>query len=254
MPSLGEAAPPASRREKLRLIVGHEELSRLQKAEALVLGAPPLRLLGSHLMAIGERRDIPWLTYNPAKFLWWHGAELSSAPGVARALDAAFPGAGRIADVGAGTGVFAAALARRGRDVVACEHDAFGRWLARRQRLDVVPFDLSHDPPAALGGAVDVAFCFEVAEHLPPALGDRLVAFLAALAPAVVFTAAHPGQGGHGHLNEQPREYWLERFADHGMSEDDALTARLSAELGELRAVPWLGPNVMVLRRDVSRA
>jgi SAM-dependent methyltransferase len=235
--------------EKLQLIVGHDQLSPVQKTQALVLGTPPMRRLGSFLMDIGERHSISWLVYNPANFLWWHGAELSSAPGVAQALDSAFPRARRFADVGAGTGVFGAALSRRGRDVVACEHDRFGRWLARQQGLDVVPLDLGHDPPAALSGPVDVAFCFEVAEHLPPDLGDRLVAFLSALAPAVVFSAAHRGQGGEGHVNEQSREYWRERFADQGMSEDEALTARLSAELGELRAVPWLGRNVMVLRR-----
>ena len=51
-------------------------------------------------------------------------------------------------------------------------------------------------------------------------------------------------------MNEQPREYWLERFAAHGMSEDSASTRRLAAELRALRAVPWLAPNVIILRRE----
>lgn len=211
-----------------------------------------MRRLGHFLTDVGDRHGIPWLSYNPANFLWWHGAQLSSASSVARVLDATFPDATRYADIGAGSGVFGAALARRGRSVVACERYGFGRWLARQQGLKVVSFDLTREPPAHLGGPVDVAFCFEVAEHLPSELGDRLVGFLTALAPVVVFTAAHLGQGGWGHINEQPREYWLSRFAAGGMSEDHPATQRLAAELGTLRAVPWLGPNVMVLRRDVG--
>jgi len=211
-----------------------------------------MRRLGHFLTDVGDRHGIAWLSYNPANFLWWHGAQLSSASSVARALDTAFPDATRYADIGAGSGVFGAALAGRGRLVVACERHGFGRWLARRQGLEVAAFDLTRDPPADLGGPVDVAFCLEVAEHLPAELGDRLVEFLTALAPALVFTAAHPGQGGYGHVNEQPREYWLERFAAGGMSEDHLSTRRLAAELGALRTVPWLGPNVMVLRRDVD--
>jgi hypothetical protein len=145
--------------EKLQLIVGHDQLSPVQKTQALVLGTPPMRRLGSFLMDIGERHSISWLVYNPANFLWWHGAQLSSATRVARALDAAFPSATRYADIRAGSGVFGAALARRGKVVVACEHYRVGRWLARRQGLEVLPFALTRDPPADLGGPVDVAFC-----------------------------------------------------------------------------------------------
>jgi hypothetical protein len=241
----------AGRREQLRLVLGRGELSLSGSAQALLFGTPPMRRLGHFLTDIGDRHGIPWLSYNPANFLWWHGAQLSSASSVARALDSAFPSATRYADIGAGSGVFGAALARRGRVVVACEHYRVGRWLARRQGLEVLPFDLTRDPPAHLRG-VDVAFCFEVAEHLAAELGDRLVAFLSAVAPALVFTAAPPGQGGYGHVNEQPREYWLERFAAHGMSEDSASTRRFALEFSALRAVPWLAPNVIVLRRKDS--
>ena len=35
-------------------------------------------------------------------------------------------------------------------------------------------------------------------------------------APIVIFSAAHPGQGGTNHVNEQPFEYWAEKFKKHG--------------------------------------
>jgi hypothetical protein len=37
------------------------------------------------------------------------------------------------------------------------------------------------------------------------------------LAPRVIFTAATPGQeGGADHINEQPHEYWIAKFAHRG--------------------------------------
>lgn len=44
------------------------------------------------------------------------------------------------------------------------------------------------------------------------------VAFLGEAAPLVLFTAAHSGQGGQGHINEQSRAYWIDRFEKHGMT------------------------------------
>ena len=63
-----------------------------------------------------------------------------------------------------------------------------------------------------LGERADVALCLEVAEHLPPEYAPQLVRSLTRLAPAVVFSAAVPGQGGVHHVNEQWPWYWQELF------------------------------------------
>ena len=63
----------------------------------------------------------------------------------------------------------------------------------------------------------DVALCLEVGEHIEARHADTLVASLAAAAPLVLFSAAVPGQGGVGHVNEQPPAYWHEKFQAHGM-------------------------------------
>jgi hypothetical protein len=89
-----------------------------------------------------------------------------------------------------------------------------------------------------------------VAEHLPPELGDALVAFLGGLGPRVLFTAAAPGQGGQGHINEQPREYWIDRFAACGMQylpgETDRIRAALCQHLSHGR---WIADNALVFGR-----
>ena len=81
--------------------------------------------------------------------------------------------------------------------------------------------------------AFDLALCLEVAEHVAGPLAPRLIEFLASLAPALVFSHAPEGQGGHFHLNEQPWSYWARLFAQHGMREDPERTGALRAALPE---------------------
>lgn len=58
----------------------------------------------------------------------------------------------------------------------------------------------------------DVAISIEVAEHLPAAAADRLCDSLTRAAPVLLFSAATPGQGGAGHINEQNPRYWVDRL------------------------------------------
>ncbi|HUC38088.1 MAG TPA: hypothetical protein VMR97_13320 [Acidimicrobiales bacterium] len=69
----------------------------------------------------------------------------------------------------------------------------------------------------------DLALCFEIAEHLPASRAESFVADLSRLAPIVAFSAAIPGQGGTGHLNEQWPEYWERLFSRVGYLFVDAL-------------------------------
>ena len=62
----------------------------------------------------------------------------------------------------------------------------------------------------------DLAISLEVAEHLPPECAYDFVRSLTVSAPLVLFSAAIPTQGGHGHLNEQWPEYWAELFSRLG--------------------------------------
>ena len=58
----------------------------------------------------------------------------------------------------------------------------------------------------------DLAISMEVAEHLKESSADTFIQTLCSSANVVLFSAAHPGQGGDGHINEQPLEYWIEKF------------------------------------------
>src|SRR4051794_21634667 len=146
----------------------------------------------------GERRGSESLTYNPLLFAYYTYLARKNAPPMMRAISRVFPGAQRYVDVGAGAGAYAASAARRGRQVWACERSCWGRMAATHQGVRCVPFDIGSEPPADLFGGFDLAYSFELAEHLEAPDGDRLVEFISRQAPVTVFTAAHPGQGGTG--------------------------------------------------------
>jgi SAM-dependent methyltransferase len=82
------------------------------------------------------------------------------------------------------------------------------------------PFDPGHD--------FDLGWTSEFVEHVDA----RYVAnWMASLRRCrfVCMTFAVPGQGGYHHVNEQPEEYWLEKFAAAGFEHVPKETARLRA-------------------------
>jgi SAM-dependent methyltransferase len=200
-------------------------------------------------ISTGDRFGIPWLLYNPLVFRYYDRIAKMNARGVMGAFAEVFPYARSFVDVGAGSGGYASEAVRRGWHVAACEHFRAARALARRRGVDVRPFELHRDPPSDLLGPFDVAYSFEVAEHVPPPLGDALVRYLARLAPTVAFTAARPGQGGIGHINEQPRDYWIDRFDVAGLAYDAEMTRRLHAAFLARGVGAWLADNLSVFRR-----
>lgn len=95
----------------------------------------------------------------------------------------------------------------------------------------------------------DVAYSFEVAEHTPKRLAERFVCFLVASAPTVVLTAASPGQGGHGHVNEPPEAYWVEAFHRCGLSPyESAQRAFMAALPLESLSGHWGKTNTFVFQ------
>ena len=85
------------------------------------------------------------------------------------------------------------------------------------------------DLPSPLGvrRVFDLALCLEVAEHLSARKGKDLIRMLCSLAPAVLFSAAVPGQGGTNHVNEQWPGYWSNLFSRQGFVRLDPIRRRI---------------------------
>jgi hypothetical protein len=67
----------------------------------------------------------------------------------------------------------------------------------------------------------------ETAEHLEPESAEAFVECLTCLSNIVLFSAAVPGQGGTGHINEQWTAYWVKLFADRGYVGADVIRPRI---------------------------
>jgi SAM-dependent methyltransferase len=198
--------------------------------------------------ALGSRLGWPWLVYNPAVYQLFHDVSLEQGPLLAAAIRDQFPELRRVLDVGCGTGTFARELGDLGVAVSGCEMSAQARRYAKSQGVTAYPFRLEpHISQVLIGSPYDMATCFEVAEHVPAELADRLVEYLVAAAPVVVLTPGHPGQGGHGHINEQPQSYWISRFEKAGHFYDRR-ASEVARSLWQERGIgSWLCENVMVV-------
>jgi len=153
----------------------------------------------------------------------------------------------RVIDVGCGTGSLLQQLQQRGVDGLGLELSAAGLAKCRERGLDVREFNLLNDTfdrPERF----DVAVSMEVAEHLPEEGASRYVGLLCELAPAIVFTAAPPGQLGVDHVNLQTREYWEEHFAQRGFAADDDLTARWAKAWEVAGTAKYYCSNLIVFR------
>ena len=174
----------------------------------------------------------------------------STAHAATRILSALPPTLPRrsVADIGCGTGTWlAAALADGATSAFGIE----GNWVTPDQlddaRIVFAPRDLEQ---RLTGPRVDLAMSLEVAEHLTPDRAESFVADLVALAPAVLFSAAIPGQGGVNHLNEQWQSYWAAHFASHGYLAFDLVRPSIWTD----EAIPaWYKQNV-VLYLDADTA
>ena len=152
-----------------------------------------------------------------------------------------------VVDVGCGPGIFLAEWIQRGvTDVLGMD----GEPVSAVYRPPAASFrvtDLS--TPVRLNRRFEVAFCLEVAEHLAPNNAETLVATLTDLAPVVVFSAAPPGQGGAGHINERWPSHWQRLFTARGYRALDVLRGPL---VGVEQVAYYYRTNLFLFADDVS--
>lgn len=164
----------------------------------------------------------------------------ASAAVVAPLVAALIPDGARVIDVGCGEGWWAQAFADLGAEVIGID----GAYVETSPLGDrFIRHDLNTALPEHLAGRFDLAVSLEVAEHLDPARARSFVADLCALAPIVLFSAAIPGQGGTGHVNEQWPAYWVELFTEHEFMVSGALRWQI---WNDDRVENWYRQNLMV--------
>ena len=142
------------------------------------------------------------------------------------------------ADIGCGPAIYTEALREVGVDAVGYDID-----VRSGEHPHVLPHDITQGPVTK----ADVVLCIEVAEHIPEERADAVVEnVLASAAHTVVWTAAAVGQGGNGHVNCQPKEYWEKKFAERGAQRLSALEVSLKGEVAKGLHMGWFMNNLMI--------
>lgn len=112
----------------------------------------------------------------------------------------------KILDVGCGSGMYVDEYRNAG-------HEAYGVDLCviedpekpYLRKLDILGDDMKAFVKEV--GLLDYVISLEVGEHLRPRDSQAYVdALCSASTDTIIFSAAHPGQGGSGHINCQPKE------------------------------------------------
>jgi SAM-dependent methyltransferase len=154
----------------------------------------------------------------------------------------------KILDVGCGPGIYVEQMLAQGLDAYGVDVERPPAESPRLQRLSV--FDSSF--PVRYCGRFDLVLSLEVGEHLPGQLAFEYVRRLVdCLSPSgrrtILFSAAHPGQGGDGHINCQPKAYWLDLFRFAGMSLDEIATEDMLRFMTDGPHMGWFRMNAMIL-------
>ena len=145
-------------------------------------------------------------------------------------------------DVGAGHGAWAAEwLAAGVKTVLAVDGDYVRTEQLAIPKKNFRAHDLS--TPLDLKKRFDLVQTLEVAEHLPADKADLFVDNLTRHGDVILFSAAVPHQGGEHHVNEQPPEYWRQKFAARGYAAFDFIRPQLD---GRGEVMPWYRFNSYV--------
>jgi len=147
-------------------------------------------------------------------------------------------------DVGCGIGSSLKYVKKKGIEVMGLENSAMAIKISKLQHI-IKKTDLTTE--VNLEKKFDLVWCYEVAEHLPEEFADIFVHTLIKHGNTIVLSAATPGQGGDGHVNEQPASYWIKKMNSYGFIVDEAVTARIQL-LNDLYS-----KNVHCFKKDNTR-
>jgi len=98
----------------------------------------------------------------------------------------------------------------------------------------------------------DIALCIEVAEHLESKYADLIIENITRHSDLLIFSAATPDQGGWGHINEQPFEYWEAKLNKVGFYCNKETTAQFRTYLRAKGAKKWYCKNITVFERKID--
>lgn len=154
-------------------------------------------------------------------------------------------GSGSLVDIGCGFGQYVHFFNQHNIDCIGYDGNPLtgtlaGKWEFAKDKCYVK--DLS--VPCTFDSQSDWGLCLEVGEHIPKEYEDIFLNNLHACnKQGLILSWAVPGQGGTGHVNEQPNDYIKERLASMGYVNDSHAESFLRKSS---KSLPWFANTLMV--------
>ena len=149
-------------------------------------------------------------------------------------------------DVGCGTGAMVNLARKLGVDALGVDqigplhHEDWIRQHDLREPLNLAQY-------------FQLVLSIETGEHIEPEHDQTFIETVASHVDGgglLIFTAAHPGQAGNGHVNCSPATYWRTKFSDQGLNWNQKLGMRLALAWSQVPSPAfWLPANVQVFNR-----
>lgn len=147
-----------------------------------------------------------------------------------------------VLDIGCGPGTYVRALRAAGIEATGIDTDT--RVLGQQHLQQQSLFELQQQ--------ARLVICLEVAEHIEPAKAQDVVSSVVQAVEAggrLIWSAAHPGQGGVGHINCQPKDYWSQLITAAGLQRDIETEQQMLTHIRAGYHMGWFFQNAMVFRR-----
>jgi 2-polyprenyl-3-methyl-5-hydroxy-6-metoxy-1,4-benzoquinol methylase len=154
---------------------------------------------------------------------------------------------GSVLDIGCGMGIYLEEFRKLGKEVVGCDYSPDGLKLVPE---GIRTFQADVTKRINSDRKYDLVVCFEVAEHIHNRHSRQLVANCTGSGDTVLFTAAPVGQGGVGHINEQPYEFWIGLFRGNGFRFKEEQSMAIREIMQRENVVPWIAKNLMLFTKD----
>jgi glycosyltransferase involved in cell wall biosynthesis len=210
-----------------------------------------------------ERTQLNWLKrytsgldwpVNPDPILYDEGfhkriedEESVQASSIAEWLDAKYKPASVI-DFGCSTGTYLLPWKWKDKNVVGYENSEPA--VEHRLLEEVILQDITR--VFTKDERCELSICLEVLEHISEKHENTVIDNICVNTydhGTILFSAAVPGQGGDGHINCRPKEYWLKKFDQHGWAPDCLATEQLITHVRRWAHLGWFVNNVVIFRK-----
>lgn len=132
-----------------------------------------------------------------------------------------------VVDIGCGSGGVSKALKDNGcKKIFAFDYSPASIEMTKSKGIHSVK-RLNLTKAKNIHVSADVTICLEVAEHIPEVYVKNFCKLIIQPSKILVLSAAPKGQGGHLHINEQPKEYWVNLLKSYNMILDANSLSRI---------------------------